>query len=119
MLSQPIPPAPTDGRVRAAQKKPVLVNCWTPRWIYLWRKALPLTRVEEVAKRAGVQSTLFLYFVSKEELFKAVVRETSVRFAECVHRMTPSKAKGRLVAHLHDLMVERLVPPRPGHLLLW
>jgi AcrR family transcriptional regulator len=34
------------------------------------------TRVEEVAKRAGVsKGTLFLYFPSKEELFKAVVRE--------------------------------------------
>ena len=34
------------------------------------------TRVEEVALRAGVsKGTLFLYFPSKEELFKAVVRE--------------------------------------------
>ena len=34
------------------------------------------TRVEEVAKRAGVsKGTLFLYFASKEELFKAVVRQ--------------------------------------------
>ena len=34
------------------------------------------TRVEAVAERAGVsKGTLFLYFSSKEELFKAVVRE--------------------------------------------
>ena len=34
------------------------------------------TRVEAVAARAGVsKGTLFLYFSSKEELFKAVVRE--------------------------------------------
>jgi len=34
------------------------------------------TRVEEVAARAGVsKGTLFLYFPSKEDLFKAVVRE--------------------------------------------
>lgn len=34
------------------------------------------TRVEEVAARAGVsKGTLFLYFHSKEELFKAVIRE--------------------------------------------
>ena len=34
------------------------------------------TRAEEVAQRAGVsKGTLFLYFASKEELFKAVVRE--------------------------------------------
>ena len=39
-------------------------------------KGFAATRVEEVAVRAGVsKGTLFLYFASKEELFKAVVRE--------------------------------------------
>ena len=39
-------------------------------------KGFSATRVEEVATRAGVsKGTLFLYFQSKEELFKAVVRE--------------------------------------------
>ena len=39
-------------------------------------KGFAATRSEEVAKRAGVsKGTLFLYFQSKEELFKAVVRE--------------------------------------------
>lgn len=38
-------------------------------------KGFAATRVEEVARRAGVsKGTLFLYFASKEELFKAVVR---------------------------------------------
>lgn len=38
-------------------------------------KGFAATRVEEVARRAGVsKGTLFLYFSSKEELFKAVVR---------------------------------------------
>jgi len=47
-------------------------------------KGFAATRVEEVARRAGVsKGTLFLYFSSKEELFKAVVRENiSGRFAE-------------------------------------
>ncbi len=47
-------------------------------------KGFAATRVEEVAKRAGVsKGTLFLYFPSKEELFKAVVRENlSGLFAE-------------------------------------
>jgi TetR/AcrR family transcriptional regulator len=40
-------------------------------------KGFAATRAEEVAARAGVsKGTLFLYFQSKEELFKAVVRET-------------------------------------------
>lgn len=39
-------------------------------------KGFAATRVEEVAHRAGVsKGTLFLYFSSKEELFKAVVRQ--------------------------------------------
>ena len=47
-------------------------------------KGFAATRVEEVAARAGVsKGTLFLYFPSKEELFKAVVRETIAgRFTE-------------------------------------
>ena len=40
-------------------------------------KGFAATRSEEVAVRAGVsKGTLFLYFPSKEELFKAVVRST-------------------------------------------
>jgi len=47
-------------------------------------KGFAATRAEEVAARAGVsKGTLFLYFPTKEELFKAVVRENiSGRFAE-------------------------------------
>ena len=47
-------------------------------------KGFTATRMEEVAKRAGVsKGTVFLYFPSKEELFKAVVRENiSGRFEE-------------------------------------
>jgi TetR/AcrR family transcriptional regulator len=43
-------------------------------------KGFAATRTEEVAQRAGVsKGTLFIYFPSKEELFKAVVRENIVR----------------------------------------
>jgi AcrR family transcriptional regulator len=47
-------------------------------------KGFAATRVEEVARRAGVsKGTLFLYFPSKVELFKAVVRENITgRFSE-------------------------------------
>jgi TetR/AcrR family transcriptional regulator len=43
-------------------------------------KGFAATRAEEVAAKAGVsKGTLFLYFPSKEELFKAVVRENVVK----------------------------------------
>lgn len=47
-------------------------------------KGFAATKAEEVARRAGVsKGTLFLYFASKEDLFKAVVRENiSGRFSE-------------------------------------
>lgn len=42
-------------------------------------RGFALTRLEDVAKRAGVsKGTLYLYFANKEELFKAVVRENIV-----------------------------------------
>jgi len=41
------------------------------------QKGFAATRAEEVARRAGVsKGTLYLYYPSKEELFKAVVRQT-------------------------------------------
>jgi TetR/AcrR family transcriptional regulator len=47
-------------------------------------KGYAATKAEEVARHAGVsKGTLFLYFASKEELFKAVVRESIAgRFPE-------------------------------------
>ncbi len=47
-------------------------------------KGFAATKVDEVAVRAGVsKGTLFLYFPSKEDLFKAVVRQNIAgRFAE-------------------------------------
>jgi AcrR family transcriptional regulator len=45
------------------------------------------TRLDEVAARAGVsKGTLYLYFSSKEDLFKAVVRETIVPMIAEYHR---------------------------------
>ncbi|MEI6758879.1 MAG: TetR/AcrR family transcriptional regulator [Betaproteobacteria bacterium] len=48
------------------------------------QKGFAATKAEEVAKLAGVsKGTLFLYFASKEDLFKAVVRENIIgRFLE-------------------------------------
>src|ERR1700680_1665375 len=50
------------------------------------------TKLEEVARRAGVtKGTVYLYFASKEALFKSVVRETIV----------PSIARGEARAQAH------------------
>jgi AcrR family transcriptional regulator len=50
------------------------------------------TRVEDVARRAGVtKGTVYLYFDGKEALFKAVVRDTIV----------PCIAKGEALAQAH------------------
>ena len=69
-------------------------------------KGFAATRAEEVALRAGVsKGTLFLYFPSKEELFKAVVRENVVRHqtegAEQIARF-----EGSTAALLEHLMLE-------------
>ena len=50
-------------------------------------KGYAATRVEEVAARAGVsKGTLFLYFPSKEALFKAVVHENASRHLQDAFR---------------------------------
>ncbi len=53
-------------------------------------KGFAATHVEEVAARAGVsKGTLFVYFPSKEELFKAVVHENASRHLEqAFHEVT-------------------------------
>ncbi|MCC7271613.1 MAG: TetR/AcrR family transcriptional regulator [Alphaproteobacteria bacterium] len=50
------------------------------------------TRLEDVAARAGIsKGTLYLYFPSKEELFKAVVRQTLLpNLAEAERRLATS-----------------------------
>lgn len=68
-------------------------------------KGFAATRAEEVAAHAGVsKGTLFLYFPSKEDLFKAVVRENMVRHqtegAEALSRF-----EGRAAEQLEWLML--------------
>ena len=67
-------------------------------------KGFAATRVEEVAARAGVsKGTLFLYFPSKEELFKAVVRENIAgRFPEWNDEL--KRFKGSSAELLHHCM---------------
>jgi AcrR family transcriptional regulator len=76
------PPAVLAKRERRKQDRPgELLDAALELFV---EKGFAATRAEEVAARAGVsKGTLFLYFSSKEELFKAVVRENiSGRFLE-------------------------------------
>ncbi len=78
-------PANADDPLRRARRKDARPGELLAAALDLFvEKGFAATHVEEVAKRAGVsKGTLFLYFPSKEELFKAVVRENiSGRFAE-------------------------------------
>ncbi len=65
---------PAPKRVRRKEARPgELVKAARDLFV---EKGFAATRAEEVAARAGVsKGTLFLYFESKEDLFKAVIRE--------------------------------------------
>ena len=68
-------PPPTAKRARRKEARPgELLAAALDIFV---EKGFAATRVEEVALCAGVsKGTLFLYFSSKEELFKAVVRQS-------------------------------------------
>ena len=67
-------------------------------------KGFAATRSEEVAARAGVaKGTLYRYYPSKEELFKAMVRENlSVHIAESAAQA--AQHQGAIAALLADMM---------------
>jgi len=74
-------------------------------------KGFAATRAEEVAARAGVsKGTLFLYFPSKEELLKAVVRENiSGRFKEWNEEFEAfGGTSAEMVRHFMQLWWERV-----------
>ncbi len=74
-------------------------------------KGFAATRVDDVAARAGVsKGTLFLYFPSKEELFKAVVRQNIVgRFEEWSHELEAFEGTtSELLRHCYQVWWERI-----------
>jgi TetR/AcrR family transcriptional regulator len=74
-------------------------------------KGYAATKSEEVARRAGVsKGTLFLYFASKEELFKAVVRENIAgRFPEWNAELEAfNGSAAELLRHFMGLWWERV-----------
>ncbi len=66
-------PKPSHRRERRKHERPgELLQAALALFV---EKGFTATRVEEVALRAGVsKGTLFLYYDSKEELFKAVIQ---------------------------------------------
>lgn len=78
------PPDPHDAPRRGRRKEARPGELLDAALDLFVEKGFAATKVDEVAARAGVsKGTLFLYFPSKEDLFKAVVRENIAgRFAE-------------------------------------
>ena len=69
-------PAPTVRPVRQRRKETRPQELLDAALDLFVEKGFAATRSEEVAQRAGVsKGTLYLYYPSKEELFKAVVRQ--------------------------------------------
>jgi TetR/AcrR family transcriptional regulator len=72
----PNPPVDNPGTRRERRKESRPGELLAAALDLFVEKGFAATRAEEVAKRAGVsKGTLFLYFPTKEDLFKAVVRE--------------------------------------------
>ncbi len=70
---KPAPPAPHKRSRRKEARPAELLDAALTLFV---EKGFAATRVEEVAALAGVsKGTLFLYFSSKEELFKEVIRQ--------------------------------------------
>ena len=84
MPSTSLPPTASVGTKRERRKEARPGELLEAALDLFVEKGFAATRVDEVAARAGVsKGTLFLYFPSKEELFKAVVRQNIAgRFEE-------------------------------------
>lgn len=78
MSIPPPPPLPDDPLPRRGRRKQARPGELLEAALSLFvEKGFAATRVEEIAARAGVsKGTLFLYFPTKEDLFRAVVRES-------------------------------------------
>ena len=72
----PLSTALTEGGTRQRRKEARPQELLDAALALFVEKGFAATKSEEVAKRAGVsKGTLYLYYPSKEELFKAVVRQ--------------------------------------------
>ena len=103
-----LPDDPPAGRQRRKEARPQeLLDAALALFV---EKGFAATRAEEVAQRAGVsKGTLYLYYPSKEELFKAVVRQTlSHLIAEGLEVASQFQGtSSELLAHLMAIWWER------------
>ncbi len=91
--------------VRAAQKEARPGEIVEAALEVFARDGFAGTRLEEVAKRAGIsKGTIYLYFDTKEDLFKACVRETIGR-----HVAETSEMAAQFTGATHDLIEEIVV----------
>lgn len=75
-MATPRPPAPAPRQRRKETRPQELLDAALALFV---EKGFAATRTEEVAQRAGVsKGTLYLYYDSKEDLFKAMVRQNLV-----------------------------------------
>ena len=102
MSETPSPDTASPKRERRKQARPgELLEAALALFV---EKGFAATRVEEVAARAGVsKGTLFLYFPSKEELFKAVVHENASRHLQDAFRDV-AEFKGSSADLLHEFL---------------
>ncbi|HTR82964.1 MAG TPA: TetR/AcrR family transcriptional regulator [Reyranella sp.] len=110
-MAEPAPtPAPQWQRRKAerpAEIADAALRCFAER-------GFAATRLDDVAKRAGVtKGTLYLYFPNKEELFKAVVRQfviPNLTRSEAIASQSTMPAS-EVLAQLLENWARVMVPP--------
>jgi TetR/AcrR family transcriptional regulator len=96
-------PSPTAGRTRQRRKSARPQELLDAALGLFVEKGLAGTRAEDVAARAGVsKGTLYLYYPSKDELFKAVVRHHLIDVI-VVGEDIAARHTGSAAQLLHDL----------------
>ncbi len=95
-----VPAAPARRRRKEARPAELLAAALD----LFVERGFAATRLDEVAARAGVsKGTLYLYFASKEELFKAVIRQGILPVLEEGEEML-AQHRGDAASLLQDLM---------------
>src|SRR3954454_16220724 len=73
------------------------------------------TRMDDVAARAGVtKGTVYLYFKTKDELFKALVRTELLPNIAAVEAAADTGPAADLIGRLAAMFTEHVLPSRVG-----